>query len=171
MVTRGRRTVGNLPNGAPAPPLDESAREALCRDLERRWHAEIPISAAMGIRVVAFDGEMLVIRAPLDPNVNVHGSGFAGSQFALASLCGWGLLHLQLALHDLQASILFVDGHIDCRRPVRAGMLASCRMTSEVSTAMADLHGRGKSRCRLATRVESEGKLAAEFLGTYGLKR
>ena len=149
---------------------DAPARAALCRELERRWHAEIPISAAMGIGVGDFDGETLTIRAALAPNVNVHGSGFAGSQFSLASLCGWGLLQLQLTLHHLQASILFVDGHIECRRPVRGDMLAHCRITEEVTAAMADLESRGKARCRLATRVESEGELAAEFVGTYGLK-
>lgn len=125
----------------------------------------------MGIQVVDFDDSTLVIRAALRPNVNVHGSGFAGSQFSLASLCGWGLLHLQLTLQNLHASILFVDGHIECRRPVRADMVARCQSTDEVTAAMADLQTRGRARCRLTTQVESDGELAAEFVGTYGLKR
>lgn len=166
-----RRTAGSRPDGAPAPTIqDPSARFALCRELERRWHAEIPISAAMGVRVADFDGETLVIQAALEPNVNVHGSGFAGSQFSLASLCGWGLLHLQLALRQLHASILFVDGHIHCRRPVRSDMLARCRATDELTAAMATLESQGKARCRLSALVESEGEVAAEFVGTYGLK-
>ncbi len=143
----------------------------LCRELEARWHREIPISRAMGIEVEGFANQELVIRADLTPNVNVHGSAFAGSQFSLASLCGWGQLHLQLALRGLEASIIFVDGHIECLRPVRATMRARCHLTADTETALAALRQNGRARCRLSTRVESNGELAATFTGTYGLKR
>ena len=50
--------------------------------LERRWHEEIPLSAAMGLKIVDGDDGALTLRAPLEPNRNVHGTGFAGSLYA-----------------------------------------------------------------------------------------
>jgi thioesterase domain-containing protein len=144
--------------------------EDLCRQLERRWHLEIPISSAMGIKVQSFADEELTLRAALKPNVNVHGSAFAGSQFSLASLCGWGQLHMQLARRGLDASIIFVDGRIECLKPVRADMTARCRLTEEAAVALDGLAKAGRRRCRLSTRIESGGDLAATFTGTYGLK-
>jgi thioesterase domain-containing protein len=142
----------------------------LCRRLERRWHLEIPISGAMGIGVKSFENEELTLHAALAPNVNVHGSAFAGSQFSLASLCGWGQLHLQLARRGLDASIIFVDGRLACLKPVRADMIARCPMTEGAAAALDGLEEFGRTRCRLSTRIESDGELAAEFTGTYGLK-
>ena len=45
--------------------------------LERRWHDEIPLSAAMGLKIVDGDDGALSLHAPLAPNRNVHGTGFA----------------------------------------------------------------------------------------------
>jgi len=142
----------------------------LCRQLEHRWHLEIPISSAMGIEVESFADEELTVRAALKPNVNVHGSAFAGSQFSLASLCGWGQLHMQLARRGLDASIIFVDGRIECLKPVRADMTARCRLTEEATAALDGLAKVGRGRCQLNTRIESGGELSAAFTGTYGLK-
>jgi thioesterase domain-containing protein len=142
----------------------------LCRALEQRWHLEIPISSAMGIEVVSFAEEELIVGAALTPNVNVHGSAFAGSQFSLASLCGWGQLHMQLARRGLDASIIFVDGRIECLKPVRADMVARCRLSEEAAAALDGLASEGRGRCQLSARIESGGELAATFTGTYGLK-
>ena len=73
--------------------------------LERRWHDEIPLSAAMGLKIVdGNDGALASM--PLAPNRNVHGTGFAGSLYAAAALCGWG----QVAL-TLEAAGLEENGH------------------------------------------------------------
>ena len=42
--------------------------------LERRWHDEIPLSAAMGLKIVDGDDGALSLHAPLAPNRNVHGT-------------------------------------------------------------------------------------------------
>jgi thioesterase domain-containing protein len=138
--------------------------------LETRWHTEIPISATMGVRVHHFDGTTLETVAALAPNMNVHGTAFAGSQFSLASLCGWGQVFLQLDAAGLEGSILFVEGTIRCLAPVRDAMLARCTWNATAAEALATLRSAGRARCHLDVRIESGEVVAAEFTGVYGIR-
>ena len=89
----------------------------LCIELEQTWHEEIPISKAMGIRVADFANDQLVVRAELEPNINVHGTAFAGSLYAIAALCGWGMTWLQLRSRRIDGSIVIADGTYSLRPP------------------------------------------------------
>lgn len=144
--------------------------DSLCRDLERRWHDEIPISEAMGIAVRRFDGRTLEVSKALAPNVNVHGSAFAGSQFSVASLCGWGQVHLQLALRRLTGSIVFVEGTIRCLKPVRADALVRCCWDDDAATALDRLAESRQARILLNATLESSGIVGAEFRGEYAVR-
>lgn len=147
--------------------------ERLLRALESRWHAEIPISAIMGIAVDQFDGTTLVTRAALAPNTNVHGTAFAGSQFSLAALCGWGQVWLQLADRptDQDASIVFVEGHIRCLAPVATDMMARCTWSETAAAALADLATQDRTRVVLDVDLLANGRTAARFRGEYGVRR
>lgn len=74
-------------------------------------HQEIPLTAAMQLSLQFFDGETLVFRVPLAPNVNDKGTAFAGSITSLGCITGWSLLtlwseplfgHCQCAVYDAQ---------------------------------------------------------------------
>ena len=59
-------------------------------------HEKIPLSAAMDVSVVSASASEVVLEAPLDPNINVHGTMFGGSVSTLACwrhgrccTCGW----------------------------------------------------------------------------------
>jgi thioesterase domain-containing protein len=143
---------------------------ALGRTLEARWHAEIPISAAMGIAVAGFAGRHLDLRAALEPNVNVHGTAFAGSLFSVAALCGWGLVHLQLQRQDLDGDIVFVEGRIRCLKPVREDVTARCAWGSEAEVVLDGLPRTGRGRFVLTTRLDCADGLAAEFSGEYAVR-
>ncbi|MEZ5560658.1 MAG: YiiD C-terminal domain-containing protein [Pseudomonadales bacterium] len=160
-------SAGN-PSRSRGPDPEEIAGH--CRALEQRWHAEIPISRVMGIEVVDYVDSCLRVRAALEPNVNVHGSAFAGSQFSIASLCGWGQIYLQLARRGRQGSIVFVDGSIRCLQPVRAAMQATCTAPESLAAGLDELERSGRARLVLVTTIVSDGALAAEFTGTYGVR-
>ncbi len=49
----------------------------------------IPIFAAMQGEISYIDDNTVRMTAPLAPNKNVHGSGFAGSSMSLPSVAGW----------------------------------------------------------------------------------
>ncbi len=56
--------------------------------IESYLHREIPITAAMGIRVESYNEKELVLTAPLEPNHNHLGTAFGGSLSAIATLAG-----------------------------------------------------------------------------------
>ena len=135
--------------------------DALLRALESRWHAEIPISATMGIRVDRFDGVVLGASAALGPNTNVHGTAFAGSQFSLAALCGWGQVWLQLALAAEAETTADPAGQ-------SAGRTT---LSDNAAAALAELAVRDRTRVLLTVALTADGRIAAEFRGEYGVRR
>jgi thioesterase domain-containing protein len=149
----------------------DAQHRAWCTALEARWHDEIPITASMGIAVDGYDGTTLCVRAALAQNINVHGSVFAGSLFSLASLCGWGLVYLQLLQHSTSGSIVFVDGHLRCLKPARDDIVATAAWSESAEAALHELHGRGRCRLTLWARVVSEGETVSEFSGEYAVRR
>jgi thioesterase domain-containing protein len=144
----------------------------LCAELERTWHDEIPISKAMGIRVAEFTNDRLVVRAQLAPNINVHGTAFAGSLYSIAALCGWGMTWLQLKTRAIVGSIVIADGRIQYDRPVKSEIVASCRFSAdEHAAALGRLAADGKTRFPLECVIEaSGGDVAARFGGDYAVR-
>src|SRR5476649_1974502 len=86
-------------------------------DLERFLHEQIPLTAAMGVRVTECDDAHLVLTAPLGPNRNHLQTAFGGSLHALATLSGYGLLWW--LLRKPQAHIVIRESTIQYERPVR----------------------------------------------------
>ena len=143
----------------------------LCAELERTWHEEIPISKAMGVSVVDFANDQLVVRADLAPNVNVHGTAFAGSLYAIAALCGWGMTWLQLKTRDIDASIVIADGKIHYERPVQEAIVATCVFSiRDQADSFVRLRNEGKSRLLLECVIKSQGEEAARFTGVYAAR-
>jgi thioesterase domain-containing protein len=68
---------------APDPSID------LIGTIERLWHEEIPLSTHLGVRLERLDPHGVEVSAPLEPNRNHMGTGFAGSVLAVATLAGW----------------------------------------------------------------------------------
>src|SRR5690242_20365616 len=101
---------------------EASINEQLLRETETFLHEQIPLTLAMGVMVESWDGQRLVLQAPLAPNHNHLGTAFGGSLSALATLTGYCLLWLMLG--DRQAHIVVRESNIRYRSPVR-GVLRS----------------------------------------------
>ena len=135
--------------------------------LQTIWHTRIPISKAMGIQATGYDGVTLSARAGLAENINVHGTAFAGSLYAIAALCGWGITWLKLKEQDLDGSIVIASGHIDYARPVAGDIEVACRFDADAQLAAMDkLRDTGKCRFELSVEI---GAGAARFDGNYAV--
>ena len=144
--------------------------KVLCQQLQTIWHKQIPLSKAMQMQITDFDGEMLTTQASLEPNVNVHGTAFAGSLYAIQALTGWGMMHLQLKLNALDASIVIASGQINYAKPVGEDIAVRCRF-GEHQTEMEKLKGTGKGRFPLTCDVLlADGSPAGEFSGVYAVR-
>ena len=90
-----------------APPGLEAAIEQLLL-------TRIPLAAQMAVRVLRLDEHVLELGAPLEPNRNHMGTGFAGSLLAVASLAGWSAVVTMLGstqvahvvMQELEASFI-----------------------------------------------------------------
>src|SRR5690554_8206547 len=81
---------------------------------------QIPLLEHLGIDCLSWDGTSLAIPTPLAPNVNDKGTGFGGSQAAIATVAGWCLTTLLLKEQGLEADVVIADSHLQYLRPVTA---------------------------------------------------
>ena len=86
--------------------------------LEAKIRRTIPLSDAMRFRIEALDLDTIEVSAPLAPNVNIHGTGFAGSIFSVAVLTGWALCTHILEAMDIEADLVVARAEIKYRAPV-----------------------------------------------------
>lgn len=140
---------------------------ALLRQTERFFHEQIPLARAMGVTVEHWDGNRLVLAAPLDANHNHLGTAFGGSLGALATLAGYGLLWL--LLDDRESHIVIRDSAIRFLRPVTGTLRAVCERPDETSLAAFRTRFRetGKARLRLRAFIGEADQPAVLFSATY----
>lgn len=143
-----------------------------CTELASIWHREIPLSAAMGLEIADYAGDELVVRAPLAPNVNLHGTVFAGSLYSVCALTGWGAIWLMLRPRGLDAHIVLADGRIRYRRAVAEDIVCRCRFDSAAQAVnLEQLERTGAAPFPLVCTVEAGGRRAVSFDGAYAVKR
>ena len=144
--------------------------KVLCQQLQRIWHEQIPLSKAMHMQITDFDGDLLTTQASLEPNVNVHGTAFAGSLYAIQALTGWGMMHLQLQLNDLDASIVIASGQINYAKPVNEDIVVRCSFGEHLNE-LEKLKNIGKGRFPLTCEVcLADGLPAGGFSGVYAVR-
>jgi thioesterase domain-containing protein len=140
---------------------------SLVQKIQDLFYSKIPITRAMGVTVEYYDGERLVLSAPLEANVNHLGTAFGGSLNALAVLSGYGLLWLEL--QDTECHIVIRESSISYERPVRGRLRAVC--VSPEAGALAEFkntfHQKGKARIALSSTIEDDGETAVRFEGTF----
>lgn len=140
-------------------------------ETERFLHEKIPLSRAMGVRLESFDGDGLVMTAPLEPNHNHLGTAFGGSLGTIATLAGYGLLWLEI--QDQNCHIVIRSSTIDYRRPVRGQLRAICRRPgdSELAHLRETLFKKGKARIHLHVDVMEGGETCVAFEGDFVILR
>lgn len=139
--------------------------------LQQAFHELIPISRAMAIKVVSYDGSELVIKAPLGPNQNHQHSAFGGSLFAVAALAGWGLMQLKLSELLLDCNTVVMGGDVSYQRPIYDDLVCHCALPDDSNTLFEQLVQKGKATTTLAACFYSDGQPAMTMNGKYHLKR
>lgn len=139
-----------------------------CRDLEALWRDGIPLANAMQLTIERGSADELVVAADLEPNINVHGTAFAGSLYAIAALAGWGLVWLGLRGAGVAGDIVLARGEIDYRRPVRSRIV--CRAAwapSEPQAFLRELAGSGRADVAVACTIGRADRAEARYTGRY----
>ena len=141
------------------------------RAAEKFLHEQIPITRAMGVRVVAHDENGFAVEAPVALNSNHLRTGFGGSINAVATLAAYGFLWVEL--REPAVHVVVAESSIRFLRPVRTMIHAICPRPGpeEWAAFQSRFAEKGKARIALRVNVVEEGQTAAEFEGTFVARR
>ena len=81
-------------------------------------HQTIPISQAIGWGINQLDSSSISALVDLTPNINIHGTGFAGSLYAGAMATGWTLMKCWADSHGFVCEHVAAEANIKYLAPV-----------------------------------------------------
>jgi thioesterase domain-containing protein len=134
---------------------------------EKFLHEQIPITRAMGLRVVANNESGFAVEAPVALNSNHLRTAFGGSINAVATLAAYGFLWVEL--NDGAVHVVVAESSIRFLRPVRETIRATClRPEAKTLAGFRDQFAeKRKARITLRVHVIEGGEMAAEFEGQF----
>lgn len=118
--------------------------------LQEKIRTNIPLSGNMDFNIVELGDNSIAVRAPLSPNVNIHGTGFAGSIYSLAVLTGWAMVAHIMDLQGIEGELVIARAEIKYRKPVTGDINCHCEVPNHLYEAFrSDLATNGKARLAL----------------------
>jgi len=129
----------------------------------------IPITAHLGVKIQSFDGQQIIISAPLKSNKNLHGTAFGGSQAAIGILTGWALIYLKLKQLGIDNDLVIQKSSYDFTKPVTSDFTATCELpnTAEFDVFIKTLKEKGKARLTLTAEIAAEKGRCGVHEGVY----
>ena len=126
----------------------------------------IPLSQHMGYSIDSLSEHSISVSAPLENNVNIHGTAFAGSIYSVATLTAWALVYHILQNHQPDASLVLGEGQIKYRAPIKDNLQCHAEISdAEHQEFLSALKEKRRSRLIVKVNINDaaywEGKLAA----------
>ncbi|WP_071871516.1 thioesterase domain-containing protein [Atopomonas hussainii] len=148
--------------------------QATPRYLEAILHHDIPLTRAMGLRVLSWEDRQLRLGIPLAANINHKSSMFGGSLYCAAVLAGWGWLHMRLheaGIND--GHIVIQQGAVDYPVPALGDVVSECSDPGDAAWEkfLKVYQRHGRARLNLQSRVLCDNKEVVSFSGQYVLHR
>lgn len=138
--------------------------------LTRFLHEQIPLTAAMALRVLQADAQVLRVAAPLAPNRNPHGTVFGGSLATLAIVTGWTLLYRALAAEQLAASLVIQHYDCDYLLPADREFVAEARLPDDWPQFVETLRTRRRARCDVAVQLSCDDRVVLTAKARYAAR-
>lgn len=128
----------------------------------------IPLSRAMDVTVVQASAQQVEIEAPLEPNINVHGTMFGGSAAVLGLLAGWSVLHLRLADAGIANQLVIHRTEMEYLKPIAGAVRAIARLDhAQWDSFIHTLGRRGRARLTVVAELVYGGDVAARLSGEF----
>jgi len=134
--------------------------------LEQKIRRAIPLSDAMQFSISNLSLDAIEVAAPLEPNINIHGTGFAGSIYSVGVLTGWALCTHIMDELGIEAELVVARAEIRYRAPVSGDLECSCKCSAAQRESFRrgiDEVGKGK----LLIDIEVGGDRQAVLQATY----
>jgi thioesterase domain-containing protein len=131
-------------------------------------HESIPLTAAMGLRVLGGTAGSIELLAPLQPNRNHQGAAFGGALATLGIVSGWALLQQELERQAQPAKIVVQRSECDYLAPVDAEFTSRSSLDpAEWERFLAMLRRRGRARITVPTTLHCAGREAVRHSGIF----
>ena len=134
--------------------------------LQQTIRESIPLSQAMEFSIDVLDLDGIRVSAPLEPNINIHGTGFAGSIYSVAVLTGWALCTHIMQVLEIDAELVVGSAEIRYQSPVTGNLECHCQCDETARQAFRDdVIAKGKGRLTLDIDVgeQPQARLSAVF--------
>lgn len=140
------------------------------RRLQALLHQQIPLAREMAAQILRWDAVGLDMAAPLEPNVNHHGTFFGGSAAALGILAGWSLVHLACLDEGLEGEIVIQRVAMRYAAPAPGPVVARAhRPEARAWTRfVSGFRRHGRARMRVGVELSCAGVLVATLDAAYG---
>ena len=158
--------------------------EKISEKLKKFFIDHLPITQFMGLDVESYDGDTLILTAPLEPNINDKQTAFGGSLYNTAVMACWGMIYLKTQEKNIACNQVVTEGSMKYIAPVDGRIRAICHAPSEEElTSLFDhFERKGKARISLEAAIyndtfvknidpEAEPKIkpAVKFSGQYAI--
>ena len=129
----------------------------------------IPLAAAMEVRVRDIQSERVEIFAPFAPNKNHHGTGFGGSVTTLAILAAWALIRTRYGEMAAEAHLVIQRQELVFLKPIVGDFCAISSLAADADWAGFETmyEKKGRARTRVGAVVECNGEVCATFEGEF----
>ncbi|APG42935.1 MAG: YiiD C-terminal domain-containing protein [Syntrophotalea acetylenica] len=144
------------------------------RQMNERFWLQIPVTRHMGLRITAWDGRTLRMDAPLAPNLNDKGTGFAGSLATLVTFAGWALATLLAEdAASCPCEVAVFESDMQYIAPVTGDFYALVPVPDEDGRCSFErsLLQRGRARIALTASIFQEGEEKVRYRGKYAVRR
>ena len=141
--------------------------------LEEKLHNEIPMTKYMQVKVASIDEEYLITTAPLEPNINDKGTGFAGSLSTLVTISAWSSCYLEVRKLGFEKSMIAViKSDTAYRAPITKEL--TCKTTlptkEQIKTLKSKLEEKGSGSLKIKSQIIENEKVCVDFEGVYVIK-
>lgn len=131
-------------------------------------HRSIPLTVALGVRVVELRPQHVVVTAPLAPNLNHHGTAFGGSLATLGILTGWVALHHGMEQAGVVGSLVVRQSTLDYLRPVTGELRAESHLPDGTwSDFVSSLRESRRARIEVSSVLRCDDEDAVRVRGSY----
>lgn len=91
----------------------------------------IPISKSIGWNIQALSSSHIITNNLLAPNINIHNTAFAGSQYACCMATGWTLMKCWADLNEYPAELVAAEGNIRYLKPVTTDFICQASFNEQ----------------------------------------
>ena len=139
--------------------------------IREKLKSQVPLLQQMAVDIIEYHPGHVVVEAPLEPNLNTHGTAFGGSLYCVATMCGWSLVHLTLMDAGFEPSVWVTKGEIEYLKPVTGPLRAEVQASTELCQALIDNYQKNqKGRMELNIVIKQGEELALRLKATFAAR-